>query len=124
MWGVLSDLGFAENYREFGDRFAPMQRLAAALSRRPYADQLNAFTSLATLVITTEPSRDELHDRDRVSIQFFEDTRLFDVQYAEWVQPKRNPPHRVVSHRKCSEEEALSVVDLYVLRLLIARRLP
>ena len=117
MWAILPHPDHAESFADHGEEYAPMRRLAASLSKQPYADAVYAFKSLITFVLTFAASYSEREGHDQITIRYSPGTGSFDVAYAEWVSPTRNPPHRIAATRSCSETDVLAVVDLYVLRL-------
>jgi hypothetical protein len=122
MWAILSSPDHIASFAQLGEDWAPMQRLATALSEQPYAPGLWAFTSLASFNLTTAEKHGGRDGHDVVHIEFDPRQQSFRIEYHEWVSGTRNPPHRVAASRQCPEEAAFETVELYVLRLLLLRR--
>ena len=123
MWAPLSHPGHAESFAPHGEGDTPLRDVVEQLARRPYADDVFAFKSMASFLLTTAPGSGQAEGHDHVGIVYCPGAALFAVDYEEWVSPTRNPQRRAVAHRCCEAQEVVDVVDRYVLRLLLARRL-
>jgi hypothetical protein len=101
----------------------PMRQLVEELTRREYADQLHAFTSLTSFNLTSAPNYEEsLRAHDVIGMVYHPAFGLFGVEYCEWESPTRNPPRRTVARRECEPTEVGGVIDSFVLRLLMERK--
>jgi hypothetical protein len=120
MWAKLTDPAHAERFDDPGD--AAMRRLVLELAQRPYAGELFAHKSMATLILTAGASQQKAAEHDEITIRCDPRRGLFEVAYCEWVSPTRSPPHREAAGRSCEAAEVVEVVDRYVVRLLLAKR--
>lgn len=120
MWAPLSDPSHAKQFEMDGPEFGPMAALLVELSKRPYADMLFGSRSMMSFGISTAIAWNEVGGCDDVRLTFDPDTQLFQIVYDEWVSATRNPQRRTASERKCESEEVASVIDIYVLRLMLS----
>ncbi len=119
MWALLTNPGHSDSFGDDGTSYTPMAALLADLSNRQYAEQLFGVRSLSTFGITTAPSYAQTNGHDFVRIQYDPAKRLFHVIYDEWISATRNPPHRMACSRECESDEAGSIIDVYVVRLML-----
>jgi hypothetical protein len=119
MWALLSNPGHSAGFGDDGSNYTPMAALLVDLSNREYAEQLFGVRSLSSFGITTAPSYAQKDGHDFVRIRYVPAKGLFHVAYDEWVSATRNPPHCMVSSRECESDEAGSIIDAYVVRLML-----
>jgi len=119
MWALLSNPEHSDGFGGGGAKYSPMAAILFDLSKRQYAEQLFGFRSLSSFSITTAPTYAEKDGHDFVRIQYVPSKELFHVDYVEWISATRNPPHREVSSRECEYDELGTIIDAYVVRLML-----
>lgn len=120
MFVSLADKNVAEYYR-VGLGYEPNREIIALLleelSKKVYAEKLSAVTSMGHLYITTALRWDDNTKNDSVFISHFEDAgkNLIVVSYHSNGRRIGN------ASRRCSLEEAIDYIDLYVMKLLLVK---
>ena len=117
MWLSLTDPKLIESYREeFFSGHCPEEiaSLLAELSKKPYASNLYAVTSLGHLRLTTATSwqEGEKHDCIFVSHRYDAGKLVITLSYVE------KNSRKSTADRRCATEEAAGYVDLYVIKLI------
>jgi hypothetical protein len=116
MWRPLQDTGLGVAFeKEFPSGRAPaaLARLLNELSSQEYAGKIFAVTSLGNLRLTTAPDYTQADRHDVVAIKCRGDEYV--VGYIEARSSKASPA------TICREDELKSVVERYLLRLLLHR---
>jgi hypothetical protein len=121
MWKYLADPKLIETYREeFISGYCPKEivSLLAELSKKPYASNLCAVTSLGHLRLTTATSWQEGEKHDCIWIgQRYDAGKLaITISYVE------KNCRKSTSDQRCTPEEAADCVDLYVSRLIASEQ--
>jgi hypothetical protein len=122
MWAILSDPGHADSFLHLGEAYGALREVVALLARRPYAEEVFAFKSMASFNLTTAATYQDSPAHDEIGIGYNPRRDLFVVGYSELVSPTRNPPRRTSACRTCEQAEVIEIIDRYVLRLLLTRR--
>lgn len=104
MWSRLVEFDYGPE--PVTSDWLPMHRINAALPHRPHAELLFAFTSVGVVCITTATEHRALDQRLLFSIEFDARRRLFRLSFGR-------------SNYVCHEDQVLSLVDAFILRLLL-----
>jgi hypothetical protein len=122
VWAILTDPGHAESFVHLGEAYAPMRRLVELLAERPYADEVFAFKSIATFVLTTAPSYQQAPVHDEIAITFHPALLLFRVGYCVRIFSTAVASDQMDAIDVCEGPDVLDVIDRYSQRLLLLRQ--
>ena len=122
MWLPLNSPLLARSMSQNGEGFLSFARLIEQLSKRTYADQIYAFISHASFILTTAPTYQEADGHDWVSVVRKEEGKLFSIAYEAWVSDSCYPNRTISDMQSCEWANALDRIDCLVLRMINLRR--
>lgn len=122
MWLLLANPTLAESISQNCEEFSPFVELVEQLSKRSYANQIHAFISHASFVLTTAATYQEADGHDWVSVTQMDEGKLYAVAYEAWVSVTRNPKRSISDQQTCELANVPNFVDSFVLRMLTIKR--